>query len=168
MPGKEALQGRPYDRDAYWHLTDEEEDELTYRCRTESEAEDARHELRLARFSALYPAIDCWVYKVATMELILGGVRRALVVVRDATITYFEAQGNIEAEAVYLCSENPYDLAESRLGISKVSEFRDLSLDTDDFMDAQARAPGRNGKSSASARSSTMRTGRSSSICVTP
>ena len=99
----------------------------------------AAREEALAAFRADHPPIDCWIDSVAKVDLYLAGTRRATVDRGRAQITVFEREGNAAGITVYLRSENPYDVAEARLGISRVTEVRDESIDAMDIFSSLPR-----------------------------
>ncbi|ABS65782.1 hypothetical protein Xaut_0525 [Xanthobacter versatilis] len=96
-------------------------------------------EARRQSFRAEHPLVDCWVYRVQTIELFLGGVRRVLVETTRALMTYFNPGGAIETTAIYLRSENPFDLAEAHLGIDRILEIRDESNDAEQILSSYPR-----------------------------
>jgi hypothetical protein len=85
-----------------------------------------------AEFRRKHPPVNCWIDGVQTIELYLAGVRRAQVERDRSLITYFDDQGDAVLTAVYLCSENPYDVAEAYLGIERVQEIRDESNEAEE------------------------------------
>lgn len=82
-----------------------------------------------AEFRQKHPPVNCWIDQVQTIELYLDGVRRAQVERDRAMITYFDDQGDQASTAIYLHSENPYDVVEDHLGTGRIVEVRDESLE---------------------------------------
>lgn len=99
----------------------------------------AAREERFADFRRAHPPINCWIDKVDTVELFLSGVRRALVDRRRALIVFFDGLGEPVSSAVYLRSENAYDVAEAHLGIKRITEVRDESDEADEILSAEPR-----------------------------
>ncbi len=97
-------------------------------------------ERRLADFRREHPPVNCWIDKVRTIELVLNGVRRALVDRDRALILFYDGQGAPASSVVYLRSENPYDVAEAHLGVERVAEVRDESIDADEILSDAPRA----------------------------
>ncbi|MBA4174457.1 MAG: hypothetical protein C0511_17835 [Hyphomicrobium sp.] len=96
-------------------------------------------EKRFADFRRAHPPVNCWIDKVQTIELVLDGIRRALVERDRALIMFFDDQGEPVSSAVFLRSENPYDVAEAHLGIERVAEVRDESDEADEILSAAPR-----------------------------
>lgn len=94
---------------------------------------------RLADFRRAHPPVSCWIDKVHTVELIVGGVRRALVERGRALIMFYGGDGEAVSSTVYLRSENPYDVAEALLDIERVAEVRDESDEADEILSAAPR-----------------------------
>lgn len=94
---------------------------------------------RFADFRRAHPPVNCWIDKVGTAELYLGGVRRALVDRRRALVMLYDEQGEPASSVVFLRSESAYDVAESHLGIARVAEVRDESDEADETLSAAPR-----------------------------
>ncbi|MBY0224636.1 MAG: hypothetical protein K2Q28_02385 [Hyphomicrobium sp.] len=94
---------------------------------------------RFADFRRAHPPVNCWIDKVGTAELYLGGVRRALVERRRALVMLYDEQGEPASSVVFLRSESAYDVAESHLGIARVPEVRDESDEADEILSAAPR-----------------------------
>jgi hypothetical protein len=94
---------------------------------------------RFADFRVEHPPVNCWIDKVGTAELYLGGVRRALVERRRALVILYDGQGEPTSSVVYLRSESAYDVAEAHLGIERVAEVRDESDEADEILSAAPR-----------------------------
>jgi hypothetical protein len=94
---------------------------------------------RFADFRRAHPPVNCWIDKVGTAELYLGGVRRALVERRRALVMLYDEQGEPASSVVFLRSESAYDVAESHLGIARVAEVRDESDEADEILSAAPR-----------------------------
>lgn len=94
---------------------------------------------RCAAFRLEHPPVNCWIDTVQTIELYLDGARRALVDRGRALIMFYESDGAPAASVVYLRSENPYDVAEAHLGIPRVAEVRDESLEAEEMISAAPR-----------------------------
>lgn len=111
----------------------------------------AAREKRFAEFRREHPPLNCWIDRVATAELYLGGVRRALVDRGRALVMLFDGQGEPVTSVVYLRSESAYDVAEAQLGIERVAEVRDESDEADEILSAVPRE--REGREAAEFRS---------------
>lgn len=94
---------------------------------------------RFADFRRAHPPANCWIDKVGTAELYLGGVRRALVDRRRALVMLYSGQGEPTSSVVYLRSESAYDVAEAHLGIERVAEVRDESDEADEILSTAPR-----------------------------
>ncbi len=94
---------------------------------------------RFADFRREHPPVNCWIDKVGTAELYLGGVRRALVDRRRALVILYDRQGEPTSPVVYLRSESAYDVAEACFGIERVAEVRDESDEADEVLSAAPR-----------------------------
>lgn len=94
---------------------------------------------RFADFRRAHPPVNCWIDKVGTAELYLGGVRRALVDRRRALVILYDRQGEPTSSVVYLRSESAYNVAESHLGIERVAEVRDESDEAYEILSAVPR-----------------------------
>lgn len=92
-----------------------------------------------AAFRREHPPVDCWIDGVQTIELYQGGIVRARVERGRSQITYFDDKGDAVAAAIYLCSENPYDVAEAHLGIGRVGEIRDESNEAEEPISSYPR-----------------------------
>lgn len=85
-----------------------------------------------AEFCAAHPPVNCWIDRVQTIDLYQDGMIRAQVERGRSMITCFDEQGSGVSTVIYLCSENPYDVAEAHLGISRVTEIRDESNEAEE------------------------------------
>ncbi|MFG1320482.1 hypothetical protein [Xanthobacter autotrophicus] len=94
---------------------------------------------RFAEFRREHPPVNCWIDKVQTIDLYLDGARRALVERDRALILFFDGKGEPVSSAVYLRSENPYDVAEAHLGVARVAEVRDESDEADEILSSVPR-----------------------------
>jgi len=92
-----------------------------------------------AEFRRKHPPVNCWIDSVETIELYLGGVMRAKVERGRSVIAYFDDQGHAVSTAIYLRSENPYDVVEAHLGIDRVEEIRDESNDAEEPISSYLR-----------------------------
>lgn len=94
---------------------------------------------RFADFRRAHPPLNCWIDKVGTAELYVGGVRRALVERRRALVLLYDGEGEPTSSVVHLRSESAYDVAEAHLGIERVAEVRDESDEADEILSAAPR-----------------------------
>lgn len=86
-----------------------------------------------------HPPTDCWIDCVQTIELYQGGRLRARVDRNRALISYMDEAGEVVSTAIYLGSENPYDVAETHLGIDRVTEIHDESAEAEERLSSYPR-----------------------------
>ncbi len=92
-----------------------------------------------AEFRDLQPPVNCWIDRVDTIELYLDGALKAQVERGRSAITFIDEHGHAVSKAIYLCSENPYDVVEAHLGIARIAEIRDESNEAEDPFSAYPR-----------------------------
>ena len=82
-----------------------------------------------ARRHAANPPFTCWTDNAETIDLFIDGRRRAQVFPSSALARLYEPDGNDAGSFTLLWSECPYAAVEHRLGIERVAEVRDESVD---------------------------------------
>ncbi|NVD39977.1 hypothetical protein HT585_14015 [Ensifer sp. HO-A22] len=82
-----------------------------------------------AKRRAENPPFTCWTDDAETIDLFIDGRHRAQVLPSSALARLYDPDGNDAGSFTLLWSECPYAAVEHRLGIERVAEVRDESID---------------------------------------
>lgn len=75
------------------------------------------------------PPFTCWIDNAWTIDLFVDGKHRARVCPSSARAQLYDCDGNDAGSFTLLWSECPYAAVEDRLGLERVDEVRDESVD---------------------------------------